>query len=187
LSRVCADDLDVAQAPIRDEFGCHSDVDRVSVDPDDTPARQDPLGQELDNAARSAADVNRAVARAQAKPIEQGAAIGCELVGPTLQAFALSAVTAQRIGRVWVAACPGTGRRVFSGVVHCYGFLARIAQENWWLLFGCEQAPETGVLVQCQPAGPFGVLLDCLVTRGTQVLPIAQETPVTYTCHFVPE
>jgi hypothetical protein len=55
-----------------------------------------------------------------------------------------------------------------------------IAQENWWLLFGCEQAPEIGVFTQRQPGGPFGALLAWRVTRGTQLLPIAQETePVT--------
>jgi hypothetical protein len=69
-----------------------------------------------------------------------------------------------------------------------YGFLKRIAQENWWLLFGCEQAPEMGDLTQCQPSGPCGLLLVWRVTRGTHVVPVEQVTePVTYTCHFVPE
>jgi hypothetical protein len=114
VSRVCADDLDVAQTPVGDQFECHSHVDRIGVEPNNPPARRDPFGQQLDDAARSAADVDGTVAWTQAKPVEQGAAVGCELVGLPLQPCALGAVAAERIRRVWVAAC----RHTRSGISH---------------------------------------------------------------------
>ena len=37
VSRVCADDLDVAPTPVGDQFECHPDVDRIGVEPNDPP------------------------------------------------------------------------------------------------------------------------------------------------------
>lgn len=84
MSRVAAHDLHVAQTLARDKFRCHRHVRGVGVKPDDPPARRDPLGQQIDDPARSAAKIDRAVAGSYAYPVEQYGAIGRELLRLTL-------------------------------------------------------------------------------------------------------
>ena len=111
VSRVAAHDLDVAQTPARDKFRCHRHVRRVGVKSDDPPVRRDPLGQQIDDAARSAAKIDRAVLGPQTNPVKEHSAIGCELVSLTLQAGTLAAAAAQRIDGVRVIdGCGGRSR-----------------------------------------------------------------------------
>jgi hypothetical protein len=81
----------------------------ISVETDDPPAWRDPFGQQLDDAARSAAEVDRAATGTQVNPIQQIRAVRCQLVSLTLQASALAAAAAERIDRVWIDA-RATGR-----------------------------------------------------------------------------
>jgi hypothetical protein len=71
VSRVAAHDLDLAQTPARDKLRSHRHVRRIGVKPDDPPRRRDPLGQQIDNPARPAAKIDRAVTGAQANPVKQ--------------------------------------------------------------------------------------------------------------------
>lgn len=102
VSRVAAHDLHVAQTLARDKFRCHRHVRRVGVKPDNPPTRRHPLGQQIDDPARSAAEIDCAVARPQAHAVEQNRAIGRELLSLTLQAGALAAAAAQRVHGVRV-------------------------------------------------------------------------------------
>jgi hypothetical protein len=69
-------------------------VRRVGVKPDYPPTRRHPLGQQIDDPARSAAKIDRAVAWPQAYAVEQSGALGRELLSLTLQAGALAATAA---------------------------------------------------------------------------------------------
>ncbi len=102
VSRVAAYDLDVAQTPARDKFTGHRHVRRVGVKPDDPPARRHPLGQQIDDPARSAPDIDGAVPGAQTNPVKKHRAIGQELLSLTLQAGTLATAAAQRIDGVRV-------------------------------------------------------------------------------------
>jgi hypothetical protein len=64
-----ANDLNITECPCRDKVGCHRDVRRVAVQTDNAAAWRDTLGQQLDDASRSAADVDCSVAGMQPYPI----------------------------------------------------------------------------------------------------------------------
>ena len=72
---VAADDVDVAETSAGDKFRRHRDVDRVGVKADDPSPGRDPLGQEIENPARSAAEIERAVAGPQSNPVKQQTAV----------------------------------------------------------------------------------------------------------------
>ncbi len=103
MPRVCAYDLYPAPCSLGDELGGHRDVRGVGVETDYPPAGQDSFGEQFEDAARSAAEVDCAVAGAQSNAIQQGSALGCELVGLPLQASALNGVAAKGVDRVRIA------------------------------------------------------------------------------------
>jgi hypothetical protein len=99
---VAGHDLDVAQGKLRYELGGHGEVRWIGVNADDPPAWRHPVRQQPDDPARAAAEIDRTVAGPQANPIEQGCAVGRQLVGLTLQARTLTAATAERVDHVGI-------------------------------------------------------------------------------------
>src|SRR5262245_20626418 len=89
-------------------------MDWVSIDSHDASARRDPVGQELDDSARTAAQIDRASSRPQVDPVEEFGAVRTELIGLALQPGALRRIAAQRVdgGGRWLCS-RGGDRRVF--------------------------------------------------------------------------
>lgn len=65
----------------------------VSVDSHHAPARRDPLGQELDDSARTTAEIDRALSPSQVDLVEEFGAVRAQLIGLAPQAGALRRVT----------------------------------------------------------------------------------------------
>src|ERR1700733_7845665 len=97
-------DLNVAEPAPRRELARHRDMSRISVHADDASPWRDPRGEQLDDAAGTTAEVDRAVPRPGANPVEQRGAGRPQLLGLALQPGAFSRIAAQRIR--------GGGRRI---------------------------------------------------------------------------
>jgi hypothetical protein len=91
------DDLDPAQPSLRDEIGGHRDMRRGAVKANNATARRDPVAQHLDDAARAAAEIDRAVPGPQTSPIEHRFALGRQLIRLALQPLALATATAKAV------------------------------------------------------------------------------------------
>jgi len=75
---------------------------RVGVQADNPACRCDPLGQQVQDAARAAAQIDHGLSRLQANPVQQVSAVGGQFVSLTLQPGALAWAAAQRVDGVRV-------------------------------------------------------------------------------------
>ena len=107
-------DLHTAQPPPGGKLGGQGGMRRVRVKADDPACRCDPLGQHVQNAARTAAEIDDALSRPQANPVQKRCAIGCQLVRLTKQPGALAGTAAQRIDDVGILirSCPEPTRPI---------------------------------------------------------------------------
>ncbi len=99
---VCGHDLHAAQPPPGGELGGHGGMRRVGVQADNPASRCDPLGQQVQDAARAAAQIDHGLSRLQANPVQQVSAVGGQFVSLTLQPGALAWAAAQRVDGVRV-------------------------------------------------------------------------------------
>ena len=95
-------DLHPAQPPPGGELGGHRGMRRVRVQAHNPASRRDPPRQQVQNAARAAAQIDHGLSWPQANPVQQIPAVGGQLVSLTLQPGALTRAAAQRVDDVRV-------------------------------------------------------------------------------------
>ena len=78
--RVGDDDLHVPQVPRARELPGHGDVAGVGVHADDAPAGRHRAGEQVEDAARPAAQVGGRLARPQPEPVQQREGLGLQLL-----------------------------------------------------------------------------------------------------------
>ena len=110
-------DLDAVEATFGNEFGRHFNVSRVAVQPNHPPPGRHPSVEQLDGAARTAAEIDRAVTGRQFDSVQQGLVVRRQLVGLAPQTLALAAAGTEAVDGVGidpdVARChPTPGHRI---------------------------------------------------------------------------
>ena len=101
-----------------DELVGHRNMRWVGIDTNDPSVGRDPFGEQLDDAAGSAAHVDGGVAIMEADPIQQPRTVGRELVGLTLQTSAFRVAAAQGVHRVGITGTVALGRQSARGRNH---------------------------------------------------------------------
>jgi hypothetical protein len=89
--------LYVRQAALCRELAGKGDVDRVDIQPNDPARRTDPVGQQIQDPAGPAAQVDDPPALGDPNPVQQQLAVTAQLAGLTLEPVTFLGTAAQRV------------------------------------------------------------------------------------------
>jgi hypothetical protein len=91
------------------EPGRHGGMGRVSIQAGHPPAGEHPLRQQVEDAARPATKIDRAVPGPQAHPVQQRGGVDSQLIRLAKQPIALPLTGAQRVDRGGIRTAAGRG------------------------------------------------------------------------------